>query len=126
MGCKASIEGDIYSYGIILLEMITGICPTDEMFTDGMSLRKFVESSLPLNISGIIEPDLTRIHGGVERDQIMHGIQSCALQIANLGLHCSQISPKDRPTTDEAYAEILAIKQEFSAVNNWGSGSITL
>ncbi|KAF8684824.1 hypothetical protein HU200_044098 [Digitaria exilis] len=118
MGCKASIYGDIYSYGIILLEMITGKCPTDEMFKDGMNLRMFVESSLPHKIFEILEPDLTRFHEGVDGSQIMDGIKSCALHIANLGLNFSEISPRDRPTTEEAYAEILAIKEEFLTVCN--------
>ncbi|TKW01317.1 hypothetical protein SEVIR_8G171900v4 [Setaria viridis] len=115
MGCKVSIEGDIYSYGIMLLEMITGKRPTDEMFKDGINLRGFVKSSLPLKINEILEPNLTRYLEGEDTDQVMGGIQKCALQLANLGLVCSEMSPKDRPTTEDVYAEILSIKEEFSA-----------
>nr|XP_034600143.1 MDIS1-interacting receptor like kinase 1-like isoform X4 [Setaria viridis] len=115
MGCKVSIEGDIYSYGIMLLEMITGKRPTDEMFKDGINLCGFVKSSLPLKINEILEPNLTRYLEGEDIDQVMGGIQKCALQLANLGLVCSEMSPKDRPTTEDVYAEILFIKEEFSA-----------
>jgi serine/threonine protein kinase len=119
MGCKISIEGDIYSYGIILLEMIAGKHPTDEMFKDGINLRSFVESCLPQEIDELLDPILTGHHEGEGTDQVMVGIQNCVMQLANLGLKCSETSPKDRTTTEEAYAAILSIKEEFSALCNW-------
>ncbi|XP_058089377.1 probable LRR receptor-like serine/threonine-protein kinase At3g47570 [Magnolia sinica] len=47
MGGKASIHGDVYSYGILLLEMITGKRPTDDMFKDNLSLHHFAKSAFP-------------------------------------------------------------------------------
>ncbi|XVF83242.1 hypothetical protein PTKIN_Ptkin16aG0119200 [Pterospermum kingtungense] len=41
MGGAASPEGDIYSYGILLLEMVTGKRPTNDLFHDGLSLHNF-------------------------------------------------------------------------------------
>ena len=37
---KVSTKGDIYSFGILLLEVITRKKPTDEMFNADMSLRR--------------------------------------------------------------------------------------
>jgi len=31
-GCGVSTKGDMYSYGILVLEMVTGRRPTDAMF----------------------------------------------------------------------------------------------
>ncbi|XP_058181881.1 LRR receptor-like serine/threonine-protein kinase EFR [Rhododendron vialii] len=47
VGGKISTQGDVYSYGILLLEMMTGRRPTDEIFTDRQSLHEFCKSALP-------------------------------------------------------------------------------
>ncbi len=46
-GSAASKLGDIYSLGIILLEMFTGTSPTDDMFKDSMNLHKFATAAFP-------------------------------------------------------------------------------
>ena len=56
MGNEVSIYGDVYSYGILLLEMFTGKRPTDNMFHDSLSLRDFVKETLPKQIIDIIDP----------------------------------------------------------------------
>ena len=46
MGNKVSTNGDIYSYGILLLEMFTGKRTTDNMFKDNLNLHDFVRGVL--------------------------------------------------------------------------------
>ena len=58
MGGKASIEGDVYSYGILLLEMFLGKRPIDEMFKDGLNLHNFAKMALLDKLSQIVEPIL--------------------------------------------------------------------
>ncbi|XP_006663609.1 probable LRR receptor-like serine/threonine-protein kinase At3g47570 [Oryza brachyantha] len=118
MGGKISTEGDVYSFGIILLEMITGKRPTDEMFQDGMDLHSFVESAFPHQIKDILEPTLTECHEGEEQDDDVVEIQNCAIRLAKLGLLCTEPSPKDRPTMDDVYAEMIFTKEKYYALVN--------
>ena len=45
MGNEVSSSGDVYSYGMLLLEMLTGKRPTDEMFKEGLNLHRYGEVS---------------------------------------------------------------------------------
>ncbi|KHG14432.1 hypothetical protein F383_17994 [Gossypium arboreum] len=58
MGSELSTKGDVYSYGILLLEMSTEKRPTDERFREGLSLRNFVKATLPERIIKVADPIL--------------------------------------------------------------------
>ncbi|XP_074282400.1 uncharacterized protein LOC141606913, partial [Silene latifolia] len=45
LGSGPSTEGDVYSYGILLLELMTGKSPTDSMFKEGYSLHMHAEAA---------------------------------------------------------------------------------
>ncbi|XP_039173818.1 probable LRR receptor-like serine/threonine-protein kinase At3g47570 [Eucalyptus grandis] len=52
MGHEVSILGDIYDYGILLLEMFTGKRPTKEAFAHYLNLHNFVLMALPRSSNG--------------------------------------------------------------------------
>ncbi|MFQ6647187.1 hypothetical protein Gotur_020119 [Gossypium turneri] len=58
LGSELSTKGDVYSYGILLLEMFTGKRPTHDMFKEGFSIHNFVMAALPERITEIIDPIL--------------------------------------------------------------------
>ena len=58
MGGEASTEGDMYSYGIFLLEMFLRKRPTEEMFKDGLNLHNFAKMALPERLVQIVDPIL--------------------------------------------------------------------
>uniref|UniRef100_A0A0E0MHD8 non-specific serine/threonine protein kinase n=1 Tax=Oryza punctata TaxID=4537 RepID=A0A0E0MHD8_ORYPU len=118
LGCKVSTEGDVYSYGIIVLEMITGKRPTDDFFQDGMDLHSFVESAFPDQINDILDPTITEYCEGEDPNHVVPEILTCAIQLAKLGLMCTETSPKDRPTMDDVYYEIISIKEKYYALIN--------
>ncbi|TVU03411.1 hypothetical protein EJB05_51049, partial [Eragrostis curvula] len=123
LGCEISTAGDIYSFGVILLEMLTGKHPTNEMFRNGLNLHKFVESALSLDICEILDTSLL-LYNKVEEgkyyssneNQAMFEMQSCIKQLAKLGLKCSADSPKDRPPIKDVYSKIITMKDKFSAL----------
>uniref|UniRef100_A0ACD5WVS9 Uncharacterized protein n=1 Tax=Avena sativa TaxID=4498 RepID=A0ACD5WVS9_AVESA len=99
-GSKISTEVDVYSYGIIILEMLTGKRPTDEMFNDGLSLYKFVEKSFPQNIGGILDPRIVPSYGDEagstlnQENHPMAGTMSCIIELAKIVLLCAADIPK--------------------------------
>ena len=58
LGNEVSIQGDVYSYGILLLETFTGKRPTDSEFVQALGLRKYVEMALPERVANIIDQNL--------------------------------------------------------------------
>ena len=58
MGGQVSTLGDIYSYGILLLEMFIGKRPIDEMFKDGLSIHKFIAMAFPEHFMDIVDPSI--------------------------------------------------------------------
>eukprot|EP01018_Ginkgo_biloba_P027272 Gb_03531 [translate_table: standard] len=50
-----SAKGDIYSYGILLLEMLTRRQPTDEMFSGGLNLQKRVSMAFPERMEEVVD-----------------------------------------------------------------------
>jgi serine/threonine protein kinase len=52
MGCKISTGGDVYGFGVLLLEMLTAKRPTDTLFGNGndLSLHKYVDLAFPAKL----------------------------------------------------------------------------
>ncbi|KAJ4780047.1 Leucine-rich receptor-like protein kinase family protein [Rhynchospora pubera] len=97
MGGRPSVEGDVYSYGILLLEMFTGVSPTDERLRDGVSLHKHVEMVFPEQVRHIIDSKLFSASDDVESNtNASENIFDCLVSVIQCGLWCSKESPKDR------------------------------
>ncbi|KAK2637207.1 hypothetical protein Ddye_031999 [Dipteronia dyeriana] len=58
LGNEVSMLGDVYNFGILLLEMLTGKHPTDSLFNDGLTLHEFAKIALLERVMEIVEPSL--------------------------------------------------------------------
>ncbi|KDO49783.1 hypothetical protein CISIN_1g047043mg [Citrus sinensis] len=53
-----SAKCDVYSFGVLLMETFTGKKPTDEMFTGEISLKNWVNESLPHALTDVVDANL--------------------------------------------------------------------
>ncbi|KAF5449653.1 hypothetical protein F2P56_030076 [Juglans regia] len=136
MGGEASTQGDVYSYGIFVLEMFTGQKPTDEMFEDSFNLHNFVKMALPEKLVRIVSPKLLTTkevdeiaaaatnednykyndHDNdieEEESQMNPNVQKCLLSVLQIGLACSLDSPKERMNMEDVTRQLHRIKNAF-------------
>ncbi|XP_028125260.1 putative receptor-like protein kinase At3g47110 [Camellia sinensis] len=111
MGSEVSAYGDIYSFGILMLEMFTGKRPTDEMFKDGLSLHSFVKGALPGSVSEILDPILFQIEGEEEQSFIRsEKFVECLSLILEIGVDCSSELSRERTNINDVVAKLHFIK----------------
>lgn len=113
LGEKPSPAGDIYSYGITLLELFTAKKPTDESFTGELSLRKWVEMNFPSNIENVVDRNLWPNKGIVYDDGQSVTLQTqhhCLVSLLGLGLACTVDSSDARISTKDALFKLKGIK----------------
>lgn len=110
MGYKVSPGCDVYGFGILILEMLTGRRPTDAMFTGGLSLHKLVSSAFPGRLGEVLDPHLSHEQQRT-CDRVL--MQRYMVPLVEVGLLCSMESPKDRPGMGEVCARILCLKEAF-------------
>ncbi|XP_065624337.1 putative receptor-like protein kinase At3g47110 isoform X1 [Quercus suber] len=140
MGGEVSTKGDVYSFGVFLMEMFLGKRPTDEMFEDDLNLHNFVKMALPKRLVQIVDPTLlirevkeipaatvaTREYnneneieadeanqGNVNPCQVEANVYKCLVSVLEIGLACSVESPKERMNMEEVSKELHSIKNAF-------------
>ncbi|KAI7756521.1 hypothetical protein M8C21_005611 [Ambrosia artemisiifolia] len=114
LGSEMTSSGDVYSFGILLLEVMTGKRPTDNIFNDGLNLHQFAYKALQDNhVTEVIDGDLLHHHQDVENDSDLNydeddeiamkskahdteKIEECMTSILKIGVLCSLDSPPQR------------------------------
>ncbi|KAA8535508.1 hypothetical protein F0562_030511 [Nyssa sinensis] len=106
---RVSTKGDIYSFGIMLLEILTRKKPTDTMFGGELSLRQWVNASLSNNIMEVVDSCLLRIKGSGGIISILGHF----LDILELGLECSRELPEERSDIRDVVVKLNNIKMQL-------------
>lgn len=115
-GNMVSTHGDIYSYGVLVLETITGNRPTASRFRQGLSLREFVDLALHNRTMDVVDTHLS-----VELENELHTIGpssykrkvDCVASLLSLGVSCTQELPSSRMSTQGIIKELLTVKNSL-------------
>ncbi|XP_062162034.1 probable LRR receptor-like serine/threonine-protein kinase At3g47570 [Alnus glutinosa] len=102
-----STRGDVYSYGILLMETFTRKKPTDDMFVGEMSLKHWVEESSPLSVTKVVDAYLLR----TERDYA--AMENCMSSIMGLALQCCAELHEKRINAKSILITLNKIKLKF-------------
>ncbi|KAB2615415.1 LRR receptor-like serine/threonine-protein kinase FLS2 [Pyrus ussuriensis x Pyrus communis] len=106
-----STSGDVYSFGIVLMETFTKRKPTDEMFVGEMNLKQWIADSLFLDaaIDEVVDVDIV----GTEEDGDFVSRRDCLSSAMRLALACTATLPRERINIKDAAITLTKIKTKY-------------
>ncbi|KAL6126723.1 hypothetical protein ACLB2K_074769 [Fragaria x ananassa] len=137
VGVEPSAQGDVYSYGILVLQLFTGRRPTDEMFVDGFNIHTFVQTGIQGRLMEILDPTLiatleeetaisttnndieTEGDNNIDNQNLSRMdsyVGKCILPTLKIGLACSEESPRNRMSMEEVLKELHHVKIAYTAI----------
>ncbi|KAG2276730.1 hypothetical protein Bca4012_043030 [Brassica carinata] len=108
LGGQISTHGDVYSFGILVLEMFSGKRPTNEVFGENFTLCSYVKSALPERVLEVADEFI--LHSGL---RIGFPAAKCLTLVFEVGLRCCEESPVSRLAMSEAVKELISIRESF-------------
>ncbi|KAJ0823815.1 putative protein kinase RLK-Pelle-LRR-XII-1 family [Helianthus annuus] len=113
LGSEMRSSGDVYSFGITLLEVMTGKKPTDDIFNEDLSLHKFASMSLPDQVVNIID-DAAIVE---QRTEVKaKKMEECLVSTIHIGVSCSMDSPTQRMSIEHVVHELQHILDVLQSI----------
>ncbi|XP_021731937.1 probable LRR receptor-like serine/threonine-protein kinase At3g47570 [Chenopodium quinoa] len=119
LGSVVSKEGDMYSYGIVLIEMMSTIYPTNRMFEGDLDLHKYAKSALSDQLTEIIDPKLFDDNVVASSGSQYVALArydcyvKCVWSVIDIGVKCSVESPQDRMRIEDTIRGLKITQEMF-------------
>ncbi|KAK9130069.1 hypothetical protein Sjap_010556 [Stephania japonica] len=106
-------KSDVYSYGVVLLEILSGRSAVEPQIGDGLHIIEWVKKKM-----GSFEPAISVLDSKLRGlpDQMVQEM----LQTLGIAMFCVNSSPSERPTMKEVVALLMEVK---SPPEEWGKTS---
>nr|GEY82481.1 leucine-rich repeat protein [Tanacetum cinerariifolium] len=104
LGSAMTSSGDVYSFGILLLEVMTGKKPTDNAFNEGLSLHEFSFIALPGHVTDVIDSDAIFL-----TEANAQKMEECLASNLKIGVSCSVDSPPQRMNIENVVHQLRHI-----------------
>lgn len=99
-------KSDVYSYGVVLLEVLTGMEPADRRIPEGNHIAKWVNQELRMKhreFTTILDQELL-LKSGTQIQEM--------LQVLGVALLCVNPCPEERPTMKDVTMMLKELRQE--------------
>ncbi|KAK4720962.1 hypothetical protein R3W88_011195 [Solanum pinnatisectum] len=104
-----SASGDVYSYGIMLMEILTKRRPTDEeICNQNLDLRKWITQSFSGTMMDVVDANLFS-----EEEQVTCKSEISIASMIELALDCTKEMPVSRITMKEVVKRLNKVKNTF-------------
>lgn len=102
---KATEKSDVYSMGIVLMELVSGKLPTDTVFRGGVDMVRWVE--MHINTKGtereeLIDPELK---------PLLPYEEFAAFQMLEIAIQCTKTTPMERPSSRQVCDLLLHVSK---------------
>lgn len=113
-----STYGDVYSFGILMLEIFTGKRPTDEQYQGNFNMHESIKMVVPDQVIDIVDESLLYEDEEIEvtlenQCNTRHEQMECLIGVLQVGLLCSKENPRDRLTMEDVISKLVPIRDKY-------------
>ncbi|KAL3523113.1 hypothetical protein ACH5RR_015947 [Cinchona calisaya] len=103
-----STKCDVYSFGIMTMEVFTRTNPSNEKFTENLSLKSWVYDSMPNGLAQIVDANLVK-----PSDEYFPEKLECISSIMKVAINCTNESPRERCNIQDVLVALKKIKLQL-------------